>query len=145
MLLLGQRSLTASDADCRLFAGRVSGLRRVCRAVDLGLNAYVHGPPGSGRTSFLRQVEHRHPEARYVRLHELETLEDRLEQIESAVTNSEAIDWQAIDWHQLQSALTATRRAWPTAKVKTNVESTERPAKSSEKEGWRAASLGSCG
>ena len=92
MILLGQRPLTASDADYRLFANRSSELQRVRRALDLGLNAYVHGPPGSGRTSFLRQVEHGRPKARYVRLHGFETLEDRLDQVERAVTGSNALE-----------------------------------------------------
>ena len=92
MLLLGQRPLTASEADHRLFADRGSELQRVRRALDLGLNAYVHGPPGSGRTSFLRQVEHGRPAACYGRLHGFETLEDRLDQIERAVTNSNVLE-----------------------------------------------------
>ena len=92
MLLLGQRPLTASDADHQLFSGRDSELRRVRRALDLGLNAYVHGPRGSGRTSFLRQVERDEPEARYVRLHGLETLKDRLDEIERAVTGNDVIE-----------------------------------------------------
>ena len=92
MLLLGQRPLTASEADRHLFADRSSELQRVRRALDLGLNAYIHGPPGSGRTSFLRQVERGRPEARYVRLHGFETLEDRLDQIERAVTNSNVLE-----------------------------------------------------
>ena len=92
MLLLGQRPLTASDADQRLFADRTSELQRVRRALDLGLNAYVHGPPGSGRTSFLRQVERDRPEACYVRLYGFETLEDRLDQVERAVTGSNVLE-----------------------------------------------------
>ena len=86
MLLLGQRPLTASHADHQLFANRTSELHRVSRALDLGLNAYVHGPPGSGRTSFLRQVERALPGAHYVRLFGFETLSDRLDQVELAVT-----------------------------------------------------------
>ena len=92
MLLLGQRPLTASDADHHIFAGRSSELRRVCRALDLGLNAYVYGPRGSGRTSFLRQVERGRQEARYVRLEGFETLTDRLDEIERAVTDSDAVE-----------------------------------------------------
>ena len=91
MLLLGQRPLTASEADHRLFADRSSELQRVRRGLDLGLNAYVHGPPGSGRTSFQRQVERDRPEARYVRLHGSETLADRIDEIERAVTGSNAL------------------------------------------------------
>lgn len=92
MLLLGQRPLTASDADRRLFSGRRSELQRVRRALDLGLNAYVYGPRGSGRTSFLRQVERGRPEARYVRLHGFETLEDRLDEIERALTGKAVLE-----------------------------------------------------
>lgn len=92
VLLLGQRPLTASEADRHLFAGRSSELQRVLRALDLGLNAYVYGPRGGGRTSFLRQVERGRPEARYVRLHGFETLEDRLDEIERAVTGSSVLE-----------------------------------------------------
>ena len=91
MFLLSQRPLTASDADHRLFADRSSELQRVNRALDLGLSAYVHGSPGSGRTSLLRQVERGRPEARYVRLGGLETLKDRLDQIERAVIGSNVL------------------------------------------------------
>ena len=91
MLLLGQRPLSASDADSQLFANRSDELKRVCRALDLGLNAYVHGPPGSGRTSFLRQVERHVPEAKYVRLQGAVALVERLEQFERAITGSDAL------------------------------------------------------
>ena len=91
MILLGQRPLTASDADHRLFANRSSELQRVQRALDLGLNAYVWGSPGSGRTSFLRQVERTRSDARYVRLHGLETLSARLDEVERALRSSEAL------------------------------------------------------
>lgn len=94
MLLLGQRPLTASEADHQLFADRSSELQRVRRALDLGLNAYVHGPRGSGRTSFLRQVERGRPEARYVRLHGFETLKDRLDEVQRAVTGSSVLERQ---------------------------------------------------
>ena len=92
MLLLGQRPLTASDADHRLFVDRSVELQRVRRALSLGFSAYVYGPRGSGRTSFLRQVERDWPDARYVRLHGLETLTDRLDEIERAVTGSNALE-----------------------------------------------------
>lgn len=92
MLLLGQRPLTASDADHEIFADRGSELQRVRRALDLGLNAYVHGPPGSGRTSFLHQVERGRPAARYVRLHGFESLPDRLDEIQRAVTGSDVLE-----------------------------------------------------
>ncbi len=88
MLLLGQRPLTASEADHQLFANRSSELQRVRRALDLGLNSYVFGPPGSGRTSFLRQIERAYPEAHYIRLYGFETLTDRLDQVELAVTGA---------------------------------------------------------
>ena len=92
MLLLGQRPLTASEADHELFVDRGPELQRVRRALDLGLNAYVYGPRGSGRTSFLRQVERGRPEAHYVRLHGFETLRDRLDEIERAVTGSTVLE-----------------------------------------------------
>ena len=112
MLLLGQRPLTASDADHSLFADRSSELQRVRRALDLGLNAYVHGPPGSGRTSFLRQVERDRPEACYVRLHGFETLEDRLDQVERAVTGSNVLE------RPRPSPFAETFKAFATTEVK---------------------------
>ena len=92
MLLLGQRPLTASEADKHLFADRISELQRVRRALGLGLNAYIHGPPGSGRTSFLRQVERGRPKARYVRLHGFETLADRLDEIERVLRGRNVLE-----------------------------------------------------
>ena len=112
MLLLGQRPLTASEADKHLFADRSSELERVRRALDLGLNAYVHGPPGSGRTSFLRQVEHGRPKARYIRLHGFETLEDRLDQVERAVTGSNVLE------RPRPSPFAETFKAFSTTEVK---------------------------
>ena len=112
MLLLGQRPLTASDADHRLFADRSSELQRVLRALDLGLNAYVHGPPGSGRTSFLRQVERGRPDAHYVRLHGFETLADRLDEAERAVTGRSVLE------RHRPSPLAATLKAFSTTEVK---------------------------
>lgn len=101
MLLLGQRPLTASDADHQLFADRTSELHRVARALNLGLNAYVYGPPGSGRTSFLRQIERAHPEAHYVRLYGFNTLSDRLDQIELAVTGVPLKRTQPSQWAEV--------------------------------------------
>ena len=112
MLLLGQRPLTASEADKHLFADRSSELQRVRRALDLGLNAYVHGPPGSGRTSFLRQVERGRPEACYVRLHGFETLADRLDGIERAVTGRSGLE------RHRPSPLGETFKAFSTTEVK---------------------------
>lgn len=101
MLLLSQRPLTASNADHDLFAARGSELQRVCRALDLGLNIYIYGPPGSGRTSFLHQVERGRPEARYVRLHGFETLTDRLDEIERALISSRALErYQPLLWEE---------------------------------------------
>ena len=112
MLLLGQRPLTASDADRHLFADRSSELQRVRRALDLGFNAYIHGPPGSGRTSFLRQAERDRPEARYVRLHGFQTLEDRLDEIERAVTGSNGLE------RPRPSPFAETFKAFSTTEVK---------------------------
>ena len=112
MLLLGQRPLTASEADKHLFADRLSELQRVRRALGLGLNAYIHGPPGSGRTSFLRQVERDRPKARYVRLHGFETLADRLDEIERAVTGRSALE------RHRPSQFAETFKAFATTEVK---------------------------
>lgn len=108
MLLLGQRPLTASDADHQLFADRSSELHRVSRALDLGLNAYVHGPPGSGRTSFLRQIERARPDAHYVRLFGVETLSDRLDQVELAVTGVPLKRTRRAPWVDALSAMSTT-------------------------------------
>lgn len=91
MFLFGQRPLTASKADHRLFANRSSELKRVCRALELGFNAYVYGPPGIGKTSFLRQIQHRLLAARYVRLEGLGSLQDRLNEIEGALSQQSTL------------------------------------------------------
>lgn len=105
MLLLSQRPLTASDADHHLFVDRSSELRLVNRALDLGLNAYVYGQRGSGRTSLLRQVERGRPEARYVRLEGIETLTDRLDQVERALTGSNSLERHrsSLFWNPLKA------------------------------------------
>ncbi len=112
MLLLGQRPLTASDADHELFANRSSELQRVRRALELGLNSYVFGPPGSGRTSFLRQVERDRPEARYVRLFGFETLTDRLDEIERAVTGSSVLE------RRRPSLITGALKPWSNTEMR---------------------------
>lgn len=94
MILLGQRPLTGSDGDHRLFVNRSSELRRVRRALELGLSVYLHGLPGSGRTSFLRQVQRTWPEARYTRLQGFETLTERLEQVERDLVGQEVLERQ---------------------------------------------------
>ena len=86
MILLSQRALGTSDADHHLFVDRNRELKRVDRALKLGLNVYVHGPPGIGRTSFLRQIQRGRPEARYARLHGFDTLTERLEEVERGLT-----------------------------------------------------------
>ncbi len=85
MLSLSQRPLSSSDADHRLFVDRNSELNRANRSLQLGLNIYISGPPGSGRTSFLHQIQRNSEEARYVRLNGLESLEDKLVEIERVV------------------------------------------------------------
>ena len=57
MLQLSYRPLTASDADGNLFVDRVEELAAAERSLDLGLNVYVSGSGGSGKTSFLRRIE----------------------------------------------------------------------------------------
>ena len=108
MLLLSQRPLTSSDADHRLFANRSSELNRVCRALDLGLNVYVWGTRGSGRTSFLHQVQRHRPESRYARLEGFESLQDQLDEAERALVGTSVLERhrsvklsEMIGWPQL--------------------------------------------
>ncbi len=91
MILLSQRALGTSDADHHLFVDRNRELKRVDRALKLGLNVYVHGPPGIGRTSFLRQIQRERPEARYARLHGFDTLTERLEEVERGLTDQRSL------------------------------------------------------
>lgn len=94
MILLGQRALGTSDVDHRLFVDRSAELKRVQRALKLGLNVYVHGPRGIGRTSFLRQIERNWPEARYARLHGFGTLTERLDEVERRLTDQPSLSRQ---------------------------------------------------
>ena len=57
MTLLSGRALSASDLDADLVVGRQGHVERVAKALRLGFNVYVHGSPGSGRTTFLRQIQ----------------------------------------------------------------------------------------
>ncbi|MCQ3806126.1 MAG: MarR family transcriptional regulator [Acidimicrobiaceae bacterium] len=95
MILLSQRALGTSDADHDLFVDRNRELKRVDRALRLGLNVYVHGPPGIGRTSFLRQIQRGRPEARYARLHGFNTLTERLEEVERGLTDQRSLRREA--------------------------------------------------
>ncbi len=92
MLLLGQRPLSASDADSQLFADRSYELKRVGRALDLGLNVYVWGARGSGRTSLLHQIQRRRPASRYARLEGLEKLQDQLDEAERALVGTRVLE-----------------------------------------------------
>jgi hypothetical protein len=58
MLQLSQRPLMATDADARLFVGRVVELANLSRSVRLRFNTLVLGERGSGRTSLLHRLEH---------------------------------------------------------------------------------------
>ena len=95
MILLSQRALGTSDADHDLFVDRNRELKRVDRALKLGLNVYVHGPPGIGRTSFLRQIQRARPDARYARLHGFDTLAERLEEVERGLTGQRRLRREA--------------------------------------------------
>ena len=95
MILLSQRALGTSDADHDLFVDRNRELKRVDRALKLGLNVYVYGPPGIGRTSFLRQIQRGRPEARYARLHGFDTLTERLEEVERGLTGQRRLRREA--------------------------------------------------
>ena len=94
MLLLSQRPLGTSDADHRLFIDRASELARVRRALELGLNVYVHGPPGIGRTTFLRQLQRESAEARYVSLSRFDSMESRLDAVQAALTGASVAQHQ---------------------------------------------------
>lgn len=94
MIPLGQRALGTSDGDHRLFVDCSAELKRVQRALKMGLNVYVHGPRGIGRTSFLRQIERGRPEARYARLHGFDTLTDRLDEVERRLTEQRVLSRQ---------------------------------------------------
>ena len=95
MILLSQRALGTSDADHSLFVDRNRELKRADRALKLGLNVYVYGPPGIGRTSFLRQIQRGRPEARYARLHGFDTLTERLEEVERGLTDQRSLTRRA--------------------------------------------------
>ncbi len=97
MILLGQRPLGASDADFRLFANRSPELNRVSRSLRLGFNVYVAGSRGSGKTSFLHQVNRVHPEARYVGLNPFNTAKDRLVAIEGALAGGSEVRFHVPD------------------------------------------------
>lgn len=91
MLLLGQRPLSASDADSQLFANRSDELKRVCRALDLGLNVYVWGPRGTGRTSLLHQVQRLRPDSGYVRFEGFKNLTERLDEVERVLSGKRSL------------------------------------------------------
>ena len=56
---LSGRPLVDSDADAALFVGREAALDRLASALEAGRNVVVHGEPGAGRTSLLRQLARR--------------------------------------------------------------------------------------
>lgn len=68
MLQLGERSLTASEADGGLFANREAELAAAERALDLGFNVYVSGRAGSGKTSFLQRLKARREHTLFLNL-----------------------------------------------------------------------------
>ena len=92
MLLLSQRPLSASDADSELFVDRSDELKRIGRALDLGFNVYVWGSRGSGRTSFLRQIQRLRPESRYARFEGLDKLQDQLDEAERALVGTDVLE-----------------------------------------------------
>src|SRR5690349_5643135 len=53
---LDRRPLLETAVDADLFVDRDQELDRLLRALELGLNAAVGGPDGSGRTSLLRRL-----------------------------------------------------------------------------------------
>lgn len=140
MLLLGQRPLTASDADSDLFADRSDELKRVCRALDLGLNVYLWGPRGSGRTSLFHQVQRLLPDSKYVRLEGFKNLAERLDEIERVVRGERLLQreervrrdspldvWPLAPRHEIQTVTVAEdplRRLRAAAEAETD---TDRP------------------
>lgn len=109
MLQLGQRSLTASEADGDLFADRVTELAAVERALELGFNVYISGPAGSGKTSFLRQIEARHQSAAFLNLARVDKFENLLDRL-AATINPKFNDISSVfhparpiedEWHRL--------------------------------------------
>ena len=56
MLPITRRPLSASSADARLFVDRERERAAVERALALGFNVLLLGDPGTGKTSFLRQL-----------------------------------------------------------------------------------------
>lgn len=87
MLSLSQRPLSASDADHRLFVDRNSELDRVDRSLGLGLNIYIHGARGMGKTTFLHQVHRSHPGAYYCRIKDSEVFKGTLVELERVVSS----------------------------------------------------------
>jgi len=94
---LSHRPLTASDADGDLFADRVDALASVERALDLGLNVYVAGPSGSGRTSFLRRIEAGRESTAFVNLARVTSLDGLIGRLAATLdpaTNSSSMSSQ---------------------------------------------------
>ena len=54
---MSRRPLTASSADQALFVDRDAETETIRSAIGLGLNTFVAGPPGSGKTSLLRHLQ----------------------------------------------------------------------------------------
>ena len=86
---MSRRPLTASAADQALFVDRTAEVARITKAVDLGLNTFVTGPAGSGKTSLLRHLQRRLEEAGepvvYVRVEAAESINDALLAIARAI------------------------------------------------------------
>ena len=78
----------------------------------MGLNVYVHGPRGIGRTSFLRQIERDSPEARYARLFGFETLTERLDEVERRLTNQVVLRRQQTPLLHRRSNPSLARQTW---------------------------------
>src|SRR5690606_2237302 len=68
---VSNRPLLDTRTDAELFVARDAELSRLRRALELGVNVLVHGAPGMGKTSLLRQLMWRErrsgrPAPRYV-------------------------------------------------------------------------------
>ena len=81
MLSLSQRPLTASHADFQLFVDRENEIDQALQSLRLGLNVYVTGPPGIGRTSFLRQIQRQQADSCFVRLNQVSSIDEALHEL----------------------------------------------------------------
>lgn len=81
MLQLGQRALTASEMDGKLFVDRTDELAAIERALGLGFSVYLHAAVGSGKTSLLRRIQATVDGSVFLNAGRLKTFEDLTSQL----------------------------------------------------------------